>query len=120
MLRSLRLITLLAASGSIALVVFVRPTRAETVDAGKVYVIDGDTSLSRESDPSPRESTPPRLVRLAVNASVWPHTGRKLASSTPQSGDIRRQGHDDAIKSKTMVRNLRRNLSAFPIRPALG
>jgi hypothetical protein len=49
MLRSLRLMTLLAASGSIALVVFVRPTRAETVDAGKVYVIDGDTvAVARE------------------------------------------------------------------------
>src|SRR5215216_2746675 len=34
-LASLRLITLLAASGSIALVVFVSPTRAETVDAAR-------------------------------------------------------------------------------------
>src|SRR5215203_4670500 len=48
-LASLRLTALLTASLWITLLVFLNPTRAETVDAGKVYVIDGDTvAVARE------------------------------------------------------------------------
>ena len=97
-LASLRLITLLAASGSIALVVFVRPTRAETVDAGKVYVIDGDTvAVARErirllgiDAPETREA---RCERERVAGY---RTKARIVDLLrfSQSVDIRRQGHD--------------------------
>jgi endonuclease YncB( thermonuclease family) len=98
MLRSLRLMTLLAASGSIALVVFVRPTRAETVDAGKVNVIDGDTvAVARErirllgiDAPETREA---RCERERVAGY---RTKARIVDLLrfSQSVDIRRQGHD--------------------------
>src|SRR5215208_4471764 len=72
MLRSLRLMTLLAASGSIALVVFVRPTRAETVDAGKVYVIDGDTVA---------------VARERIRRTEFRHPGRTPAAAWRTSPD---------------------------------
>ena len=69
-LASLRLVALLAASGSIALVVFVRPTRAETVDAGKVYVIDGDTvAVARERIGRPEFRHPGRTPAAAWRTS---------------------------------------------------
>src|SRR5215204_665021 len=93
-----RLITLLAASGSIALVVFVRPTRAETVDAGKIYVIDGDTvAVARErirllgiDAPETREA---RCERERVAGYRTKARSVDLLRFS-QSVDIRRQGHD--------------------------
>src|SRR4051794_7003986 len=98
MLRSLRLITLLAASGSIALVVFVRPTRAETVDARKVYVIDGDTvAVARERirllGIDALETREARCERERV-AGYWTKARIVDLLRFSQSVDIRRQGHD--------------------------
>jgi endonuclease YncB( thermonuclease family) len=105
-LASLRLIALLAASGSIALVVFVRPTRAETVDAGKVYVIDGDTvAVARErirllgiDAPETREARceRERVAGYQTKARVVDllRFGRSI--------DIHRQGHD--VYGRTLAR----------------